>query len=86
MGCADSITADSRSSAIPIVISGIPIDQASHVVATGWGEWHPFHLDGRMAGLIMVYAPRSDADLDVIKDIIEASLANATREPVADRQ
>jgi hypothetical protein len=53
-------------------------DQASQVVESGWGEWHPFALEGTMPGMVMVYAPRSDGDLEVIKDIIQASLAHVT--------
>ena len=55
----------------------LPEDQALEVVDTGWGEWHPFAVDGTMPGLVMVYAPRSDEDLEVVKTIIEASVAYA---------
>lgn len=47
------------------------------VIDKGWGEWHPFALDGTMPGMVMVYAPRSDEDLDVVKLIIEASARHA---------
>ena len=60
----------------------LPTAQASQVVEGGWGAWHPFAVDGTMPGMVMVYAPRSDSDLEVIKDIIRAALAHATREPV----
>ena len=59
----------------------LPTDQASQVVESGWGEWHPFALARTMPGMVMVYAPRSEADLEVIKDIIQSSLAFATRQP-----
>ena len=55
----------------------LPADQALEVVDKGWGEWHPFAVDGTVPGLVMVYAPRSDADLEVVKTIIETSVAHA---------
>jgi hypothetical protein len=56
----------------------LPADQALEVVDKGWGEWHPFAVDDTMPGMVMVYAPRSDEDLEVVKAIIEASVAHAT--------
>ena len=53
-------------------------NQASEVVAEGWGEWHPFALDGTIPNLLMVYAPRTDDDLGVVKTIIEAAVEYAT--------
>ncbi len=55
----------------------LPPDPALEVVDKGWGEWHPFAVDGTVPGLVMVYAPRSDDDLEVVKTIIEASVAQA---------
>jgi hypothetical protein len=51
---------------------------AGEVVDAGWGEWHPFALDGSMPGLIMVYAPRDTFDLEAIKLVIVASVDHAT--------
>ena len=51
---------------------------AAEVVAEGWGEYHPFALDGTIPNLLMVYAPRDDEDLDVVMTIIEAAVAFAT--------
>lgn len=59
----------------------LPPDQALEVVDRGWGEWHPFAVDGTMPGMVLVYAPRSDKDLDVVKTIIEASVAHAVSGP-----
>jgi len=56
----------------------LPADQALEVVDKGWGEWHPFAVDDTMPGMVMVYAPRADEDLHVVKTIIEASVAHAT--------
>ena len=47
-------------------------------MAKGWGEWHPFALNGSEPGLVMVYAPRTDSDLDVVKLIIQAAVDFAT--------
>ena len=55
----------------------LPVDQAKEVVERGWGEWHPFAVDGTMPGMVMVYAPRSDEDLKVVQTIIEAAAASA---------
>ena len=52
-------------------------DQAKEALEKGWGEWHPFAIDGTMPGMVMVYAPRSDQDLEVVKTLIEASVAHA---------
>ena len=55
----------------------LPQDQAKEVVDKGWGVWHPFAVDGTLPGLVMVYAPRSDEDLQVVKTIIETAVAQA---------
>jgi phospholipase/carboxylesterase len=55
----------------------LPADEAAAVVDRGWGEWHPFAVDGTMPGMVMVYAPRSDEDLKVVQTIIEAAVASA---------
>ncbi len=52
-------------------------EHAKEALEKGWGEWHPFAVDGTMPGMVMVYAPRSDQDLEVVKTIIEASVAHA---------
>ena len=56
----------------------LPPDHAAMVVNQGWGEYHPFALDGSIPNLVMVYAPRDDEDLDVVMTIVEASAAYAT--------
>jgi hypothetical protein len=56
----------------------LPAEAAGEVVASGWGEWHPFALDGSMPGLVMVYAPRDIVDLEAVQLIIGASVDHAT--------
>jgi hypothetical protein len=56
----------------------LPSHQATEVVDKGWGEHHPLALDGSMPNLLMVYAPRTDDDLGVIKIIISAAVEYAT--------
>ena len=56
----------------------LPADQVAEVVEKGWGEHHPLALDGSVPNLLMVYAPRDDEDLAVIKLIISASVEYAT--------
>ena len=56
----------------------LPADRAGEVVARGWGEWHPLALDETLPNLVMVYAPRTDDDLDIVQTIIEAAVEYAT--------
>ncbi len=51
---------------------------ATEVVEKGWGEHHPFALDGSMPNLIMVYAPRDADDLNVVMTIVKAAVDYAT--------
>ena len=53
-------------------------DEAAEVVDKGWGEYHPFALNGSVPNLIMVYAPRDADDLDIVKTIVKASADYAT--------
>lgn len=55
----------------------LPPGEAGDVVSEGWGEYHPYALDGAIPGLVMVYAPRTAGDLAVVRTIIEASAAFA---------
>jgi hypothetical protein len=52
--------------------------EAAEVVDTGWGEYHPFALNGSVPNLIMVYAPRDADDLDIVKTIVKAAADYAT--------
>lgn len=56
------------------------VADADEVVERGWGVYHPFHLDGRIPGMVMVFAPRDDQDLKTVIDIIEASFSFASQE------
>ena len=58
----------------------LPAAAAQEVVDKGWGEYHPFAINGSIPNLVMVYAPRDDEDLGAVKAIIEASVAFATSE------
>lgn len=51
---------------------------AAHVMAQGWGELHPLCLTGELTEqVLMVYAPRDEAEIDVIMEIAAASRAYA---------
>ena len=52
----------------------LPTNQAAELVESGWGEWHPFALDGTLPNLVMVYAPRTGDDLDIVQTVIEATV------------
>lgn len=55
----------------------LPEHQVAEVVDKGWGEHHPLALDGSIPNLLMVYAPRDDGDLDVVRIIIGAAVEYA---------
>ena len=55
----------------------LPEHQVAQVVDKGWGEHHPLALDGSIPNLLMVYAPRDDGDLDVVRIIIGAAVEYA---------
>ncbi|KAF2718445.1 hypothetical protein K431DRAFT_230797 [Polychaeton citri CBS 116435] len=56
---------------------------AAEVTAKGWGERFPLGALGMChAGWVMVYAPKSDADVDVIERIVKAGVAFLTGEIV----
>ncbi len=56
----------------------LPGPRFTEVVDKGWGEHHPFALDGSVPNLLMVYAPRTEEDLEVVKTIIRAAVEYAT--------
>ncbi len=58
-------------------------EDAERVIAKGWGEYHP--LDSRIFsdkkfGHVLIYAPRSEEELDNIKTIIESSYKLVTNQ------
>jgi hypothetical protein len=45
-----------------------------HVLAQGWGEQHPLAKLGRIQRtVLMIYAPRDEAEIDTILEIVAAS-------------
>ncbi|MEM8700196.1 MAG: hypothetical protein AAGF82_00115 [Pseudomonadota bacterium] len=55
-------------------------EDARDVIAAGWGEDHFLVTLGHYPpGLIMVFSPRSDEELEVVKRIVALSHAFATR-------
>lgn len=51
----------------------------AEVVETGWGESHYLVTQGRLPiGLVMIFSPRDDAELEVVKTIVSRSHAFAT--------
>ena len=56
-------------------------DDAAEVLARGWGEPHPWAFTGRtLPTVTLIYAPRDDAEVDVVMDIVAAALANASQD------
>ena len=56
----------------------LPVRDAADVVDRGWGEPHPFALSGSAPGMVLVYAPRSGADLEVVGAIVGSAIDYAT--------
>ncbi|TQK45237.1 hypothetical protein FBY35_6792 [Streptomyces sp. SLBN-118] len=56
----------------------LALDPSDHVafLSSGWGEKHPLYNLG--INVVMLYAPRSQADLEVAKKVIAASYEYAT--------
>ena len=57
----------------------LPAEDAEDVIKTGWGEDHFLVTMGRWPkGLVMVFSPRDDAELDAVKKIVGRSYEFAT--------
>ncbi|KGO79460.1 phospholipase/carboxylesterase [Flavobacterium cauense R2A-7] len=60
---------------------GLPIMDANYVIEQGWGELHPVAKMGYLThNFIMVYAPRNEAEKEIVKKIIARSYAFAKGE------
>jgi luciferase-like monooxygenase len=56
----------------------LPVDLAEAAVAAGWAEPHPVALRGLIPRTaVMLYAPRDDAELEVVVRLVRASHAFA---------
>ena len=52
----------------------LPIELVDEAVDAGWAEPHPVALRGLIPRTaVMVYAPRDDAELDVVEELVRAS-------------
>ena len=59
-------------------------EDAKAVVDAGWGEDHYLVTQGSYPpGLIMLFSPRDDGELDVIKGIVARSYEFATGKPIS---
>lgn len=57
---------------------GLPAAQARDVVAKGWGVAHPLAGVRLARGMVMVYGPRTLAELEIVTGIVATSHAYAT--------
>jgi hypothetical protein len=58
----------------------LPVETVNEAVDKGWAEPHPVALRGLIpANAVMLYAPRDEAELDVIETLVRASHAFACR-------
>jgi hypothetical protein len=56
----------------------LPVETASEAIAAGWAEAHPVALRGLIPPTaVMIYAPRDEAELDVVEALVRASHAFA---------
>jgi hypothetical protein len=56
----------------------LPAETVDEAVAAGWAEPHPVALRGLIPrNAVMLYAPRDEAELDVIERLVRASYAYA---------
>lgn len=63
----------------------LPEHVAPKVISAGWGELHPMALLGMIPGTaLMIYAPRSDYEVDVVLRIVEMSHSFASGHPLSD--
>ena len=52
----------------------LPLDVVTEAVDAGWAEPHPVARQGLIpATAVMLYAPRDEAELDVIERLVRAS-------------
>jgi hypothetical protein len=56
----------------------LPTETVTEAVSAGWAEPHPVALRGLIpATAVMLYAPRDEAEMDVIESLVRASHAFA---------
>jgi hypothetical protein len=59
----------------------LPLELVHEAIEAGWAEHHPVALRGMIPmTIVMVYGPRDEAELEVIKRLVQASLAFARGE------
>lgn len=57
----------------------LPVPLAEEACRAGWAEPHPLAADGRLPeSIVLVYAPRDEAELHVVSDLVEESYRFAT--------
>lgn len=60
----------------------LPEDLAQAACTAGWAELHPLAASGDLPRtIVMVYAPRDDAEVEVVAGLVEASHRFATGRP-----
>ncbi len=51
-----------------------------HIVEQSWGERHPYYDRGVLE--VLVYAPRNEAEMVTVKQLVAASISNASKQTV----
>jgi hypothetical protein len=56
----------------------LPLEIAEEAIEAGWAELHPVAMRGQIPRTaVMLYAPRDEAELEVIEGLVRASHAFA---------
>ena len=64
----------------------LPPDVARQAIDAGWAEQHPVAARGLIpAGTVMLYAPRDDAEADVVAALVRTSYDYARGATATDR-
>ncbi|MEM8775987.1 MAG: luciferase family protein [Pseudomonadota bacterium] len=64
----------------------LPVEDVAEVKQTGWGEDHYLVTQGQWpVGLVMIFSPRNEDELDAVKKIVARSYEFATDEAAAVR-
>ena len=60
----------------------LPGERAGEAIASGWAEFHPLVAAGRLPPtVVMVYAPRDEAELEIVAGLVQESYHFARGQP-----
>jgi len=56
----------------------VDVNTVEEIINTGWGERHPWYNQGVLE--VMVYAPRTEEELSIVKQLVKTSIEHASNE------